>query len=260
MELTQLLLLFHGTPRAPISLTLSPSCFLSLTSVALFAAAAVAALVLTGGAAEAATMAIYNRCSHPVWPGIQPSAGKPILARGGFGLLPNQAYTLRLPAGWSGRLWGRQDCAFDGAGRGRCATGDCGAGLYCEGAGGAPPATLAEITLGGEQDFYDVSLVDGYNLGMALAPRPERRVPGGLAVKSGKDGRVVGCKSACYAFRSDRFCCTGSFGGPQQCKPTAYSRLFKEACPRAYSYAYDDPTSIITCSAASYVLTFCPRS
>ena len=84
--------------------------------------------------------------------------------------------------------------------------------------------------------------------------------PAGLAVKSGSDGRVVGCKSACFAFRSDRFCCTGKFGSPQECKPTAYSRLFKEACPRAYSYAYDDPTSILTCSGASYLVTFCPRS
>ncbi|MQM16152.1 hypothetical protein Taro_049108 [Colocasia esculenta] len=234
------------------------------------------AAVVAGVEAEGTTLAFYNKCSHPVWPGIQPSAGKPILARGGFRLLPNQAYSLSLPVGWSGRVWGRQDCAFDAAGRGRCATGDCGAGLYCAGAGGAPPATLAEITLGPQQDFYDVSLVDGYNLGMSITPFRTARggrcasagcvsdlntmCPAGLAVRSGRDGRVVACKSACYAFRSDRYCCTGSFGSPQQCKPTAYSRLFKTACPRAYSYAYDDPTSIVTCTGASYIVTFCPRA
>lgn len=59
---------------------------------------------------------------------------------------------------------------FDASGRGKCATGDCGGSLFCNGAGGAPPATLAEITLTAEQDFYDVSLVDGYNLPIAIRP------------------------------------------------------------------------------------------
>ncbi|KAJ8471853.1 hypothetical protein OPV22_026196 [Ensete ventricosum] len=228
------------------------------------------------GHSSAATLAFYNKCRETVWPGIQPSAGKAVLARGGFQLLPNQAHSLHLPEGWSGRVWGRQGCSFDPAtGRGRCATGDCGGVLYCNGIGGAPPATLAEITLGEgrEQDFYDVSLVDGYNLGMSMAPFRgsgqcgragcvsdlNEVCPAGLAVRAGSDHRVVACKSACSAFGSPRYCCTGSFGGPQQCKPTAYSRLFKAACPRAYSYAYDDPTSILTCTGASYLITFCPQ-
>lgn len=233
-------------------------------------------LMLGIGAADATTLAIYNKCKETVWPGIQSNAGKPLVARGGFRLLPNQATSLRLPAGWSGRVWGRQGCSFDPAtGRGRCATGDCGGSLYCNGLGGTPPATLAEITAGqgpNQQDFYDVSLVDGYNLGMSMKPfrgkgncgsagcvRDLNQVcPAGLAVRDGGN-RVVACKSACSAFGSPRYCCTGSFGSPQQCKPTTYSRLFKSACPRAYSYAYDDPTSILTCTGASYVITFCPR-
>lgn len=105
-----------------------------------------------------------------MWPGIQPGAGKPILARGGFKLLPKKTYTLKLPAAWSGRIWGRHGCAFDSHGRGKCATGDCGGALFCNGIGGTPPATLAEITLGAEQDFYDVSLVDGYNLAISITP------------------------------------------------------------------------------------------
>lgn len=116
------------------------------------------------------TMTLYNKCRYPVWPGIQPGAGKPILARGGFKLPPNKSYTLRLPASWSGRIWGRHGCSFDASGNGRCATGDCGGALFCNGIGGAPPATLAEITLGSDQDFYDVSLVDGYNLAISITP------------------------------------------------------------------------------------------
>lgn len=223
--------------------------------------------------AGATTLSLYNKCSHPVWPGIQPSSGRPILARGGFMLRPKKAYSIHLPSGWSGRVWGRQDCRFDSAGRGKCATGDCGKGLYCNGAGGAPPATLAEITLG-SQDFYDVSLVDGYNLGISIQPfkgssgkcgyagcvRDLNDVcPSGLQVRSGSDNKVVACKSACSAFGSPRYCCTGDYGSPQNCKPTSYSKLFKQACPRAYSYAYDDPTSIVTCVGGSYLVTFCPH-
>ncbi|XP_011039126.1 PREDICTED: thaumatin-like protein [Populus euphratica] len=217
------------------------------------------------------TITLHNKCTHPVWPGIQPSAGKPILARGGFKLPPNKAYTLHIPPLWSGRFWGRHGCSFDASGRGRCATGDCGGSLYCNGIGGTPPATLAEITLGKEQDFYDVSLVDGYNLAVSITPFKgsgkcsyagcvsdlNLMCPLGLQVRSKDNRRVVACKSACFAFNSPRYCCTGRFGTPQACKPTAYSRIFKAACPKAYSYAYDDPTSIATCTRGNYLVTFC---
>lgn len=38
--------------------------------------------------------------------------------------------------------------------------------MQCEGRGGQPPVSLAEFTLNGHgsQDYYDVSMVDGYNL------------------------------------------------------------------------------------------------
>ncbi|EEC81223.1 hypothetical protein OsI_24266 [Oryza sativa Indica Group] len=213
------------------------------------AAGLVVALLLAGDA-SAATLALYNRCAETVWPGIQPSAGKELLARGGFQLAPNRATSIRLPAGWSGRVWGRQGCSFDAAGRGRCATGDCGGALYCNGAGGAPAGHA-----GG--DHPRVHPWPGRTSTTDL----NRVCPAGLAVRGGGgDNRVVGCRSACAAYGAPQYCCTGQFGSPQQCKPTAYSRLFKTACPKAYSYAYDDPTSILTCSAgASYIVTFCPH-
>ncbi|KAK4750995.1 hypothetical protein SAY87_004477 [Trapa incisa] len=48
----------------------------------------------------------------------------------------------------------------------------------------------------------------------------DKMCPVGLQVRS-KDNRVVACKSACLAFNSPRYCCTGRFGTPQACKPTA---------------------------------------
>jgi len=39
---------------------------------------------------------------------------------------------------------------------------------------------------------------------------------------------------------------------------SAYSSVFKTACPRAYSYAYDDGSSTFTCgNAADYTVAFC---
>ena len=74
--------------------------------------------------------------------------------------------TVFIPDGWGGRFWARTRCNFDASGQGFCVTGDCGNKLECNGAGGIPPVTLAEITLNGAggKDFYDVSLVDGFNV------------------------------------------------------------------------------------------------
>jgi hypothetical protein len=144
--------------------------------------------------------------------------------------------------------------------------------------------TLAEFTLGGAdgKDFYDVSLVDGYNVGIGVAATGARVnystcgyagcvgdvnalcPPELLMAASGTDGAApatttVACRSACEAFGTAEYCCTGAHGGPNTCGPTKYSRLFKAACPAAYSYAYDDPTSTFTCGAgAQYLITFCP--
>jgi hypothetical protein len=50
----------------------------------------------------------------------------------------------------------------------------CNGGLLCDARTGTgkPPATLAEFTLGASDgsDWYDVSLVDGYNLPMRINP------------------------------------------------------------------------------------------
>ncbi|BAT08791.1 Os09g0498300 [Oryza sativa Japonica Group] len=121
----------------------------------------------------AMTFTIANYCSHPIWPGTLAGAGTPQLSTTGFRLDPGQTAQLAAPAGWSGRIWARTGCVFDADGAGVCQTGDCGGRVECRGAGAAPPATLFEVTLGrgGGEDFYDVSLVDGYNLPVVAIPR-----------------------------------------------------------------------------------------
>ncbi|KAE9447626.1 hypothetical protein C3L33_20466, partial [Rhododendron williamsianum] len=71
-------------------------------------------------------------------------------------------------------------------------------------------------------------------------------------------GSGVACKSACTAFNTPEYSCTGDHTTPATCPPTQYSKLFKQACPDAYSYAYDDETSTFTCSVTDYLITFCP--
>ncbi|VAH92392.1 unnamed protein product [Triticum turgidum subsp. durum] len=73
-----------------------------------------------------------------------------------------------------------------------------------------------------------------------------------------REGRVAGCRSACLAMGSDKYCCTGEYGTPAACKPTMFSHLFKAICPRAYSYAFDDASSLNRCKANRYLITFCP--
>ncbi|KAJ1393199.1 Thaumatin, conserved site [Sesbania bispinosa] len=232
-------------------------------------------LLLLGNVASATVFTLENKCSHTIWPGTLSGNGAAILGDGGFSLAPGSSVHLTAPSGWSGRFWARTGCNFDGTGNGKCVTGDCAGGMRCNG-GGVPPVTLVEFTIGsasnGNKDFYDVSLVDGYNVGMGV------RATGGtgdcqyagcvtdlngicppeLQVRNGSSGAVVACKSACAAFNTAEFCCTGEHSTPQTCSPTQYSEIFKKACPSAYSYAYDDASSTCTCSGSDYIITFCP--
>ncbi|GFP84345.1 pathogenesis-related protein 5, partial [Phtheirospermum japonicum] len=207
---------------------------------------------------------IVNNCRETIWPAVTPGDN---FDGGGFSLRPGQTVVHTAPVGWSGRIWARTGCNFDRNGNGSCQTGSCGSDLKCA-ASGKPPASLAEFTLAG-LDFYDVSLVDGFNLPVVVTPINGRgncsvagcdadlrtSCPSELSVRS--SGRTVGCRSACDVFDTDEYCCRGVYGNPVTCQPTYYSRRFKEACPAAYSYAYDDPTSIFTCSGTDYVVSFC---
>ncbi|RWW59353.1 hypothetical protein BHE74_00033722 [Ensete ventricosum] len=215
-------------------------------------------------------------CGETVWPGILSNAGTPQLESTGFELPVASSRSFQAPSGWSGRFWARTGCSSTG-GSWSCATGECGSGqVECNGAGAAPPATLAEFTLAPSsagQDFYDVSLVDGYNLPMVV----EASGRAGASGECAATGCVVdlnrmcpvelraaqgeACRSACEAFGTPEYCCSGAFASPATCRPSSYSQMFKAACPRSYSYAFDDPTSTFTCAGeADYTITFCPRS
>ena len=168
------------------------------------------------------------------------------------------------------RIWGRTGCSPSGT---NCATGDCGA-LECAGRSGKLPATLAEFGLCEWNclDFYDISLVDGYNLPMTFKPKtPYPGVacpslicstdvnaicPSDLRIVS--NGQVVGCESSCARYGDDKDCCEGAYNNAN-CPPSASAAVFKSACPNAYSYAKDD-TSTKACKQTGYDVIFCDGS
>ncbi|XP_042511945.1 protein P21-like [Macadamia integrifolia] len=205
--------------------------------------------------AEAGNFEIRNNCGYTVWAAASPGGGKQ--------LNQGEVWTISVPAGTTGgRVWGRTNCNFDGNGRGSCQTGDCGGLLQCQGYG-SPPNTLAEYGLNqfNNLDFYDISLVDGFNVPMDFGStngachdiRCTADINGQCPAELRAPG---GCNNPCTVYKTDQYCCNSG-----SCGPTDYSKFFKNRCPDAYSYPKDDTTStvVFTCNGNSdYRVVFCP--
>jgi hypothetical protein len=138
---------------------------------------------------------ISNNCEATIWPGIATQSGTGP-GTGGFELPSRSTTDLWVSPDWQGRVWGRTNCTVNGDSC-ACETGDCFNKLDCEFSvsealmkppgfcqllliqdQGATPATLAEFNLAGGfngmQTFYDISLVDGYNIPMAITYIPAK--------------------------------------------------------------------------------------
>ncbi|KAM0943683.1 putative Thaumatin family [Dioscorea sansibarensis] len=224
---------------------------------------------------ETVSFHVKNKCPFPIWPATAPNTGHPVIADGGFYLPSGKAHRVIAPPNWNGRFWARTGCNFSSGSSPACQTGDCQSLLACNGTIGLPPATLVEVNLvadSSKPSFYDVSLVDGYNVPVAVSTVPSNPkcmiqgcksninsvCPQELQVTDKIKGDVVACKSACLAFNLDLFCCRNSYGKAEKCKPSMYSKMFKDACPSYFSYAFDTPTSLVSCASKEFLITFCP--
>jgi Thaumatin family len=202
---------------------------------------------------NAATFTIINQCSYTIWAAASPGGGRQLNSGG--------TWTLNVAAGTTmGRIWGRTGCSFDSSGNGHCQSGDCGK-LVCTG-WGTPPNTLAEYALNqfNNLDFYDISLIDGFNIPMNFVPVSGCNSAGAHCSADVNSQcpnelkRPGGCLNACQVFPVDQYCCNSG-----TCGPTNYSRFFKGLCPQAYSYPKDDATSTFTCpGGTNYQVVFCP--
>jgi Thaumatin family len=141
-------------------------------------------LFLSVASASTVSLVVTNQCSDTVWPAVGTQAGQGPSDEG-FELAAGDSKNLSVSPDWNGRVWARTNCTFDGAGAGTCGTGDCGGNLTCTATVRISsrrvmyiiltlvqnaPATLAEFNLPGYENmsFYDISLVDGYNLPLAI--------------------------------------------------------------------------------------------
>ncbi|GAB7345316.1 hypothetical protein MBLNU457_3671t1 [Dothideomycetes sp. NU457] len=127
-------------------------------------------------------LVVTNRCQETIYPGIVTQGGTGP-SSGGFQLTPGSSRNQTVSNNWQGRVWGRTNCSFNNQGTAQgggsaCSTGDCGGTVNCQ-ATGQTPVTLAEFTLdgGNSQTFYDISIVDGYNLPMAIVAIGSSNLP-----------------------------------------------------------------------------------
>ncbi|KAI3501581.1 hypothetical protein L1887_29464 [Cichorium endivia] len=205
---------------------------------------------------NAAIFDIRNNCPYTVWAGAVPGGGQQ--------LNPGQTWSLYVAPGTAqARIWPRTNCNFDGSGRGWCQTGDCNGLLQCQNFG-VPPNSLAEYALNQYMnlDFFDVSLIDGFNVPIEFSPN-SGGCTRGIKCTADINGQCPnelrapgGCNNPCTVFKTDEYCCNSG-----NCGPTYFSRFFKDRCPDAYSYPKDDQTSTFTCpGGTNYRVVFCPSN
>ncbi|XAR70326.1 hypothetical protein NMG60_11027146 [Bertholletia excelsa] len=217
--------------------------------------------LLTAPSIHAATFQVTNECPYTVWA----AAAWPGSSGNGQQLNSGQRWTFTAAPGTvGGRIWGRTNCSFYASGRGKCETGDCNGLLRCIGYG-SPPNTLAvfALNLPNKLDFVAISLVDGFNLPMDFGPvtagtckdlQCTANINGECPAELWVPG---GCHNPCTVYGTNEYCCTK---GPGRCRPPALSQFFKTRCPDAYSYPWDDKTSLFTCPAGTnYKVVFCSR-
>ncbi|EIW81452.1 thaumatin-like protein [Coniophora puteana RWD-64-598 SS2] len=247
--------------------------------------AIVASALALASTSMARKVTVTNSCSYTIWPGLYTGSGDKPTQLTGWQADPGNTVTFDVPDNWTaGRIWGRRECDFSTKpGPNSCVDGGCNGGLECTDPG-VPPATLAEFTLNANNnDYYDVSLVDGFNIPMAITNTGSCSVascPADLNancpddIKGPKDsqGNVVGYNSACNANldgnpQDSANCCSGSHNTADTCPSSgvAHYNYFKSNCPNLYVYAYNKSsgTALWMCaynSATDYTITFCPSS
>jgi hypothetical protein len=218
----------------------------------------IADAALLGDAGFPRSFTVTNQCAQPVWADALPATTFP----GGLvEMAPGYSFQVGVDNGWSGRIWGKTGCTTTGSKT------TCQSDPF--------PASLAELTLTKTAtglDFYDVSLVDGFNLPIALdavghTPDPAHPYDCGSPTcaqdldttcaqqfQDSVSGQVVACANdACKVVGNN------SPTAPACIYPNQYTEFFKTACPQAYSYPSDDKTSTFTCKGYNdYAVVFCP--
>lgn len=231
---------------------------------------------------------VINNCPFTVWPGFigrsKSIPSWPLPKNGGWELSSKKSTVFLVPQDlYACKIWARTNCTWNETVF-SCETGSCRQSVQCAGSSTRQkPVTFAEFTLkspGTGQDYYDVSLVNGYNVQITIRPgliNTEKssqywcvaaRCTEDLSMKCPKEltkyneaGQVIGCMSACDKFKTPQYCCLEEFNNPIMCKPSTwpvnYPAIFKSMCPTVWTYSYDDDDSTFTCKNTNYEISFC---
>ncbi|KAF6745685.1 Osmotin thaumatin-like protein [Ephemerocybe angulata] len=235
-------------------------------------------LALTAATTSAAArqISVVNGCSFTLFTDKRAGGGIPSQATGWIAP-PSTRTTFTVPDNWkAGRIWVIIICEQSlKPGASSCLTGGCAGGLLCDpDTGTCGPVTLTEFTFDGLSDWTDVSLVDGFNIpvritntgGCAVTECPvdlNPNCPPSLKGPFDASGAPVGCKSNCAATGDSASCCTESHNTAATCPASgvAFYSYFKNACPTAIAFPYDESNTLITCPSSKkvdYTVTFCP--
>ncbi|ELU41109.1 thaumatin-like protein [Rhizoctonia solani AG-1 IA] len=206
---------------------------------------------------------VYNACPFTIWPAVwtNTSYGNAFpLVEGGWEAPTNTSKQFAVPDNWAaGRIWGRRGCDFSNPerqGPDTCCTG----GLNCT-SDGAAPTTLAEWTLSptdDRADYYDVSLLDGFDLPIRITPSAEcpaaecavdlvATCPEPLRIPTDQNQPAQGCTTSCFANLD------GNPGNSANCCTSTLPWFTGGSCPTAYAWTFDGGNQDIikTCSGAN---------
>lgn len=273
----------------------------------------VAALAASSTASAQTTgrLIVKNNCSFPIWLQLENNAdtpGVPVLPKtppsGAANILPLTAgegpLTVAIPnVGWAGRFFPKLGCDPQ--------TGnDCQGGQAlspCPAGGCQPPATTKiefnYANLATSRDsWYDISLVDGYNLAARITPQgasggscsatscslsfaacPTNEIDGLGSLLFEQSGTPVWCYSPCDKWTyptfggmgnakmiepGRSFCCPHPPVSSGECNAgavvqTQYVTTVRRDCPSAYSFAFDDMGGNHNCpTATTFDVVLCP--
>jgi hypothetical protein len=209
----------------------------------------VALLLAAVACADAVSIVVTNKCGYTIHPAAIPG--------GGTELNTGDSWFIDVPAGTqNGRVWGRTGCGFVINGTlGQCQTGDCGGTLVCRRVG-AEPITLAEYSLGKAMDYFDISLVHGFNAPMSFLPTGDGA---SKCARGGPSCPVQEITFDCPFEQRRKAGCGNPCDGKASCGPNNGTEYFKQRCPQTITYPKDTRGTVYTCpSGTNYEITFCP--
>jgi len=225
--------------------------------------------------AQDRTVIFNNTCAQDIYISM---SGNPTPGGGGFRLNAHTTKTITASGTTCcARMWAQTGCQFDSNNNvTSCKTG------WRDG-----QATLFEFTWG-SNDFYDISLVDAWNVGIKVTTTSTDKsgyhcndipcsdftvadCPAELTIKN-SDGSFRSCVSSCGAINNQtqlnlypilgqnkagiNKCCNESpdtpcdvnNGWPVSSNGLNYYQVFKKYCPSSYVWPYDDKSSTFTCT------------